>query len=187
MTATQHATKALHGLADDYLELAGRTVESQVANYSERVSGGAAPRLAPTSVRNLDKMTAVETFAAFAYRLGTATIGSDHSCLKRAATSGQATIAKLRWTAEHLEAIDRASATACRQIADDCWQVVRRLGPEAEVGGRPFRLDVVCPHCQLPSLWAEPTSGRVACGMPDCGAEWTTSEFARETEVVYYE
>lgn len=187
MSATQYATKALHGLADDYLELAGRMVESQVANYSERVSGGAAPRLAPTSVRNIDKMAEVEAFAATAYRLGTAALGSGHDCLKRSETTTQTTIVKLRWAADNLAAIERASAVTGRQITEDCWSVVRRLGPEAEVGGRPFRLDVACPACGLPSLWAEPSSARVACGMPDCGAEWTTSEFATETEVVYHE
>lgn len=65
-----------------------------------------------------------------------------------------------------------------REVVGVVWGLHRKASRliDPPTGKRPFRIEEACPTCGLPSLWFDPETWRIACGMPACRSVYGVGE-----------
>lgn len=90
----------------------------------------------------------------------------------------RSTVGGLGYLSSNISSIWREDPDTARDIADGAGRLrwrARRISGEVSSA---FPIDVDCPECGEPALWAHPGRGLVRCGMPECGAEWMAADLA---------
>lgn len=176
-TPTHDITSALATLLDVYRDLDSRVIQTRAITYREKVSGGRAlDSEPPLNVGTIDSMGTIERFASDAYRTCHEALNVDTP--KQDRRVSLRTQRQIVWIANALPTVRERSEAAIDTIEAGLWWTLEHA-PMTRAAA-PFRLSTPCPRCRLQSLWADPQSAQVACGMPECDARWTTGEFVSE-------
>lgn len=173
---TNMLRQALADLLDEYRDLDSRIIRTRAISYREKVSGGGAQdSKPPLPVEVVDRMTTIESFTARAYRIAHRVLELAPPAQDRRKTLR--TQRQLAWIANALATLADRSTNVVDSLADDLWTMIHAT---STAGRAAFRIAGECPICGMGSLWADPVSNLVACGVPECGSRWTAQGFVSE-------
>lgn len=168
----QALADAVDDLIDRYLELSGRTgrryrhASGAGMHLDLPKRGGATGPQIPIDQAAVMVMIDIEQTASALWRVCSVDARPPRAGMSRAAVT--------LWRLVSLR--DYIVEMHAPAVAAQLWRVYRHT----DLQPRAFPIDgEYCPQCQAQSLWADPASGAVACGMPGCGYQFTTHKEGR--------
>lgn len=78
------------------------------------------------------------------------------------------TVSRLKVLATWAHQLHSGHPGVASEVATTLWRLNNRAGVILGLASRAFRISERCPDCDQDSLWADPESMKVACGVPDC-------------------
>jgi hypothetical protein len=87
--------------------------------------------------------------------------------------AGPIVASRLRFVGLTLPRLVTVDPELSEELSIKMWDLARHANSivvGAPSAPKPFRLDEKCPNCGFASLWFDPRSWRIGCGMPPCGA-----------------
>lgn len=87
----------------------------------------------------------------------------------RPAPARRATVERLAWLAGVIPSLWDSEPSTVHLAAQRVWALHARSGRMLGLVSSAFRIDDPCPSCHQSSLWVDPDSWSVACGLARCG------------------
>lgn len=78
------------------------------------------------------------------------------------------TVSRLKVLATWAHQLHGDHPAVASTVATTLWRLNNHAGVILGLASRAFRISERCPDCDQDSLWADPESMKVACGVPDC-------------------
>jgi len=159
-------------LSERYVELHGRIISGQGetgVTFSTTSGYGKTPvRIGVLdAIRDVEDVTGHHVSLAHgALKLGTTTTLNGDA--QHGAHDWRLTVKSLRWLSVALGPVFDADPDTARDAARAIWRQHHKTGSLLGIDPHPFRVSDDCPECGNGSLWADPQTWTVACGMPGC-------------------
>ncbi|GAB3622545.1 hypothetical protein GCM10027418_06270 [Mariniluteicoccus endophyticus] len=100
----------------------------------------------------------------------------------RGRTDGARTLSRLLLLSSWSEHLHTTQPTTARDVSHRIWSLNVSAGRVLGLTTGAFRIDEPCPDCGLTSLWADPETLTVACGIPECAYRYSiTGAITRHT------
>lgn len=159
------ASRVVREVGERWIELHG-LVPAGSGSSSEGPSGPAhaGPRV-PVRVDVIDLMRDVETFVA-------GMVPPVRGTLRMGLGGTRAVPAGVAFLADSLTGVYAQDPDLGDDIARAGFRLHHRTGVVLGIVSSAYRLEAECHECGMQSLWLEPESATVACGMPGCGGRW---------------
>jgi hypothetical protein len=155
----------------EFMVLAGTAGRIDPVRRGSRDGSGRVPL-------NLDVVEVRDQVAALSARyvgLARGTLRDGGTRLKDDSVHG-----RLRYLAGVLPRLYDTDPDLTAELVSDVWAGQRRVdqwlvGSDRRVT-KPFRLSHACPECGFASLWFDPSTWRIGCGLPDCAHVWAVDQ-----------
>ncbi len=162
------AARVVREVGERWIELHG-LVPAGSGGSADGPSGPAhaGPRV-PVRVDVIDLMREVE---AFVERF----VPTVRGTLRMGLGSTRSVPTGVAFLAESLPGVYEQDPDLGDEVARDGFRLHHRTGVVLGIVSGAYRLEAECHECGMQSLWLEPESATVACGMPGCGGRWPLS------------